>query len=230
MKFSVNWFDILVIILLIGGIFHGRKRGMSLELLPLFKLLIIVVVGARVYQPVGTWISEWTNGTIGLLFAYVIAYILFALVIHMLFTRVKRAVGEKLVGSDIFGSMEYYFGMLAGMLRYACYILIAMALLNARPIDREAEKAYRKTEKDNLGNIQLPTTTSIQMAVLEESNVGRFSRLHLNDLLIVPTAVDARALRREPISKQREKAVEEAISGGRIEPAETVSTNAPAPK
>ena len=221
MNFSFNWFDILVVVLLIGGVFHGRKRGMSLELLPLFKLLIIVVVGSKVYQPLGIKLTEWTNGTMGLLLAFVISYVLFGLIVHMIFSRVKRAVGEKLVGSDIFGSMEYYFGMLAGMLRYACYILIAMALINAKPINREAEKAYRKTEKDNLGNIQLPTVTSIQIAVFESSQVGRFSRGHLGDLLIEPTAPDAKAPKRETISKRRENAVEEVITGK----AQTTSTN-----
>ncbi|MBA4150622.1 MAG: CvpA family protein [Verrucomicrobia bacterium] len=208
-----NWFDLLVVVLLAVGIFHGRKRGMSLELLPLFELLVIVVVGAKIYSLFGTKLSEWTNGTMSLLASFIGAYILFGLVTHMIFTRLKRAVGEKLVGGDIFGSMEYYFGMAAGMLRYACYIMIGLALLNAKPIDEAKEKAYRKTEKDNLGNIQFPTTTSIQINVFNESRVGSFSRSHLADLLIAPTAPNAKAPKREAIARKREKAVDEVISG-----------------
>lgn len=208
-----NWFDFLVVALLIIGIFHGRKRGMSLELLPLFELLVILVVGAKVYVFLGNKIAQWTNGTMSLLLAYISAYVLFALLVHMIFTRIKRAVGEKLVGGDIFGSMEYYFGMLAGMLRYACFILIGMALLNARPIDEAKEKAYRKTEKDNLGNIQFPTYTSIQVNVFNQSRVGGFSRTHLADLLIAPTSPDAKGEKREPLNKRRERAVDEVISG-----------------
>ncbi|MFN7137769.1 MAG: CvpA family protein [Limisphaerales bacterium] len=209
---AFNWFDILVVGLLIVGVFHGRKRGMSLELLPLFELLVIIVVGSKIYGPLGQKLAEWTNGTLSAVLSFVCAYILFGLIVHMVITRIKTAVGEKLVGSDIFGSMEYYFGMLAGSLRYACMVLIALALLNAKPIDHEKERAYRKAEKDNMGNISFPTYTSIQIAVFEQSSVGKLSRKYVSHLLISPSGVENKA-KRETVAKRRERAVEEVMFG-----------------
>jgi uncharacterized membrane protein required for colicin V production len=217
----INWFDILVVLLLIVGIFHGRKRGMSLELLPLLQMLIIVVGGSLVYAPIGRKLAEWTNGTMTLLVSFICAYLLVGIVTYMIFSNIKRAVGEKLVGGDIFGSMEYYFGMVAGMLRYACYILVGLALLHAKPIDYETEKAYRKTEKDNLGNITFPTYTSIQSAVFDKSEVGTLTRKHAAHLLISATAPNSKAKKSQPIAKKREQAIDDLISG---------KTTAPAPE
>lgn len=214
---SIKWFDIFVLVLLIVGIFHGRKRGMSVELLPLLQLLIIVVVGSRLYEPIAKLLNEWTNSALTPMLAAICAYVLFGLVVHFLFTRIKRAVGEKLVGSDIFGGMEYYFGMFAGMLRYACYLMIGMAILHAKPIDKEAERAYRKTEQDNLGNITFPTYTSIQEDVFEESEVGKLVKTHVGHLLLKPSS-GKKPNKNDAIARKRERAVEEVMSNSNPSP------------
>src|SRR5690606_38857631 len=107
----------------------GRKRGMSEELLDVFQWLTIIVLGAMLYEPLGNLISR--GGSMGLFYAYLISYILTALVIKLVFSTVKRAVGEKLVHSDAFGSFEYYLGMGAGMLRCFCVLLFCLSLLHA---------------------------------------------------------------------------------------------------
>src|SRR5690606_37706881 len=107
--FTLTWFDLLLAGLLIFGFLRGRKRGMSEEMLDVFQWLTIIVVGALLYDPVGKLISR--SGSMGLLYAYVIAYLLVALILKLVFSTVKRAVGEKLVHADAFGSFEYYLGM-----------------------------------------------------------------------------------------------------------------------
>src|SRR5688572_6622827 len=107
MIFGKDWYwpDLVVIALLALGFWRGRKRGMSNELLPLIKLLIIVIAGSFVYKPAGEWfrsaagIDRWV--------ANFLVYLTFAFVMHLIFSWIKRGVGEKLVSSDIFGSMEY---------------------------------------------------------------------------------------------------------------------------
>ena len=47
-----NWFDFVVLIVLGIGVFRGRQRGMSEELLGLFEWLTIVVVSALA---IGHW-------------------------------------------------------------------------------------------------------------------------------------------------------------------------------
>ena len=63
---------------------------------------------------------------------YLMAYIAAALVIAILFALLKKAVGSKLVSAETFGKSEFYLGMIAGMVRYACMLIAVLALLNAK--------------------------------------------------------------------------------------------------
>ena len=47
----INFFDLVLLGVLIAGVCQGRKQGMSEELLSLLKWLCIVGFGAVVYQP-----------------------------------------------------------------------------------------------------------------------------------------------------------------------------------
>jgi hypothetical protein len=181
------WPDLAAIIVLALGFWRGRKHGMSTVLLPMIKMMVIVVGGAIVYKPAGDWLRDMTDGYIQRWVCYFLVYLFFAFVVHLIFNAIKRAVGEKLVGSDLFGSMEYYFGMLAGIIKYAFIFLFFLALLRVRAIDYEGEKAYRKLEKDNIGNISFPTITSIQIDTFDVSLVGRFTGTELGRVLMQPT-------------------------------------------
>ena len=52
--------------------------------------------------------------------------------------------GEKLVTNAVFGNLEYYLGMVAGVVRFACILLFGLALLNAPIVtDKELEDFFR---------------------------------------------------------------------------------------
>ena len=53
------------------------------------------------------------------------------LVLLIVFTALKRKYNPKLEGSSFFGGNEYYWGVVAGLVRYLCLMLVALALLNA---------------------------------------------------------------------------------------------------
>ncbi len=220
MKLGINWFDVLVIVLLIVGVFRGRKRGMSMELLPLLQVLIIVVVGAELYEPLGKQLAASAGSAVNIVLSYIIVYVLFAIAVHLIFSRIKSAVGEKLVGSDVFGRMEYYFGMTAGMLRYAAIVIMGMALMNAQRIDHAAEARNRKMQAENFGTISFPTFGSIQIDIFEKSRVGVFARDHLSQLLIEPTTPNTKGRsQNENIGKRKQRALEEAMGTATPPPA-----------
>src|SRR6185295_20194295 len=125
-----NAFDLFLVAVLITGIYVGRKRGMSGELLNVVKWLAILLVCALAYEPIGSLFGQ-TVGVFSTLTCYIIAYVGAALVVMLLFVAVKRALGGKLLGSDLFGGAEYYLGMGSGLIRFACVLLVGMALLNA---------------------------------------------------------------------------------------------------
>lgn len=210
MEFSghkLTWFDLLLVGLVIFGIIRGRKRGMSEEMLDVFQWLTIIVVGALLYQPLGKLISFGINS--GLFFGYVGAYIFIALMIKLTFTAMKRAVGEKLVHADAFGSFEYYLGMMAGALRFFCIVLFCMSLLHAKYISEAERLATAKMQADNFGSISFPTIGSLQQTVFRTSVMGKFIVTHLQDQLIEPVGTDTR--RAETIGQRRERAVEEVM-------------------
>lgn len=208
-----NWFDLVVLVLLFLGFWRGRKHGMSTELLPLLKLIVVIVVGVLIYKPFGDWFDAITGNNLERWICYVIAYFVCFVVIHTIFTWIKKAVGEKLVSGDLFGSMEYYLGMLAGILRYAGYVILFLALARAREIDYQQEAAYQKTQLQELGSNYFPSFYTIQIQIFDKSMVGQFAKNHLSKWLIEPTAVENVSEHKETIGSRRGRDIEDASQG-----------------
>ena len=140
-----NFFDVLLVVLLVAGILRGRKHGMSEELMGLLMWVAIVFGCAVIYQPGGDLIGQFTN-LFGRLTCYLVAYVVGALLVVLLFAGIKRGLDGKLLGSDVFGRSEYYLGMGAGLVRFSCILLAVLALLNARyfsPAEVRAMEKYR---------------------------------------------------------------------------------------
>jgi|SRR5579862_3464331 len=186
-----NLFDVLLAMILVGGIVQGRKHGVSLELLGMVKWLTLVLVCAAVYGPAGNLISS--TGVLDLLSCYLFAYLGAALMIFLLFSIIERKVAPKLTGSDIFGRGEYFLGMGSGMLRFACVMLVGLALLNARDFTPTELRKMERYQEDNYGSNIFPGLHSLQVAVFEKSLVGCFIKQDLSFLLISPTEADEKS-------------------------------------
>ena len=180
-----NWFDIVLVVWLVMGVFRGRKRGMSAEVMTFLQWVAIVIVCGVAYEPAGKWFSE-TSG-FGLLVYYVLAYLVIAGLVALVFIFIKRSIGGKLIGSDAFGKAEYYLGMPTGMLRFACIMIFFLALLNARFYSQKEIEAYDKFQKDVYGSDYFPGLQVLQSSVFEKSLVGPQIKKNLEFLLIKPT-------------------------------------------
>ena len=181
-----NWFDVAVVLLIMIGYTRGKKHGMSQESLAVLKWICVVVVAAIVYEPLGMWFADTLK--IGKLFGFILAYSIVALLVAAVFVFLNRTIGEKLKGTDTFGRAEFYLAMPAGMLRFACAVLVFLALLNARYYTTAEVKAMAKFQDDNYGSNFFPTLSSVQDDVFRNSLVGKQVKQHLGFLLIKPTA------------------------------------------
>jgi uncharacterized membrane protein required for colicin V production len=207
-NFQLTWFDLLVLALLTYGVFRGKKRGMSEELLDVFQWLIIVVLGALLYRPLGKMVQGAAN--FSPLLSNIIAYTLVALIIKLIFSMIKRHVGEKLVHSDAFGRFEYYLGMLAGSVRCLCILIFALSFLHAKYISDAERAATAKMQKDNFGSISFPTIGSLQQSIFYESYAGQFIKKNLREQLVQP-ANGSGPSAPDSIARRRERAVEEVL-------------------
>jgi uncharacterized membrane protein required for colicin V production len=180
MKF--DYFDIVAVVWLIIGLFWGRKRGMSQELLPLLQWIGIVSVAGLFYGPFGLLIHQDTF--FSPLWSNITAYLLLAGMVHLIFFLLKPMLATKLLEKNPFGRGEFYLGMTAGAVRFACMLLAGMALMNSR-VESEAELAKtEKFQKDNFSDIRFPTYGQFQQDVLFKSLSGNLVRSNLNSILI----------------------------------------------
>lgn len=205
---SFNYVDGIVAAWLIFGIFRGRKRGMTQELLPTIEMIAIVVVAGLFYVSLSPIIFNNTGGAFSHLWSNVTAYVIIAFALHLLFLWLKQNLGEKLTGSDSFGSAEYYLGMGAGFVRYSCIFIIFVALIHARVYTAAELAETAKMQKKNFEDISFPTFGSVQHAILSESFTGRALVNYMPRFLITtgPPTAPAGA-KPQSIAKKREETI-----------------------
>ncbi len=188
-----NAFDLLLVVILGAGIYTGRKEGMSGGLIPLLRWLCIVFICAAAYEPLGRLFYQ-SSSIFSTLTCYLLAYVGSALIIVATFIGIKRGLGGKLLGSDVFGSTEYYFGMGSGLVRFTCIVLAFLALLNARSFSSAEIKAREKYVNDVYGKDYFPGLQVLQSTVFEKSLTGPWIKENLSFLLIKPTAPEDKSL------------------------------------
>ncbi len=204
--FPVGWWDLAVVVFLIVGFFQGRSRGISNEIVDVIQWTAIIVLGGLLIQPMGAVFAKWTG--FALLYSYCIAYILFAMMLATFFSLFKKTVAQKLVEGNVFGRLEYFLGMAAGMYRWLCILVFLMSLVNAEYIsEADLKKTIKKTEEE-WGHVFFPPLGSIQKSIIKESITGRMVVENAPWLLIPCTAAPTNS---EGISDQRKKDLKDAI-------------------
>ena len=179
-----NFFDVIVAVMLVIGLMRGKKRGMSEELLDVFKWLLVVVAAAYTYKPMGDWVANF--GHLPTLIGYIASYLFTVMVITGIFATIKSKMGEKVFESDLFGRAEYPLGMLAGMVRYACMVIILLAVLNAFVLEYGQIAAKEKVQDKDLGMVLIPSKEALHEGIFSNSFTGRFARNRLERQLIIP--------------------------------------------
>jgi uncharacterized membrane protein required for colicin V production len=206
-KMLFNWFDVALVFVLFFGFWRGRKNGMTKEFVPLVQWLATVIGGAFGYQPLGDLLIQqgFARGFRDFLqqlklfgdsinektLAYVFSYLVIAAVLAIFFSLFKAKLKAKLEGSQAFGSGEYYLGMVSGVLRYACILIFALALLNAPHYtlaDNLASKAFNNRwfggGMSGYSGDFFPTLSEVQTSVFKESLAGPVIKDNLSILLV----------------------------------------------
>jgi uncharacterized membrane protein required for colicin V production len=204
-KLAFNWFDVALVLVILFGLWRGRKHGMSKELLPASQWVAIVAAGGFGYAGLGNWLlhADLVKSVFGKNFTdrtwvFASSYLIIAAVVFTVFVALRRHYGPKLSGSSAFGGGEYYLGMISGALRTTCMLIAALALLNA-PVytaaDIQQRKAYANRwygggMKDFSGDF-IPSVDELQVSVFKQSLLGPVIKDNLGILLINTGAAGA---------------------------------------
>jgi uncharacterized membrane protein required for colicin V production len=196
-KIPIHWFDFAVLIILLLGLSRGRKNGMSVELMGTLQWLTIIFAGAFLYRPLGDFLCQ--SSPVSHLFAYVAMYIAVAIVVKLAFVALKKAIGGKLVGSNVFGRAEYYLGMVAGAVRFTCVLIAAMALLNAPKYTDQDLAKYKAYQVDMYGSTFFPGLGNAQHEVFKGSLLGSAFSHYAGFLLIASTKEEHREFQKRKL-------------------------------
>ena len=204
-----NYFDVFAIVWLIIGLLRGRKRGMSQEILPLAQWIGIVAAAGLLYWPFSSLVHQYT--LFGTLWSCITAYLLIAGGVHLIYLWLKQMMAEKLVESDPFGRWEFYLGMMAGVVRFACILLAGLALMNAH-IKSAAELAQTEHfQADNFSGIRFPTYGQLQQDVLFKSFTGTFVQKKLKPMLIASIS-PATSFKKQSVTQKSNQTIEEILA------------------
>ena len=195
MALPFNWFDLALLLVLALGVSRGRKHGMSTEVMLVIKWLAIIIVGGFAYNVVGDIIAD--NTVFTPLSSYMMAYFCIALFIAVAFLAIKKMAHGKLVGSDAFGSGEYYLGMAAGLVRYTCIVIFALSFLNAPLYTKAQIDEDLRFQNDVYGSDFFPKLYTLQQDVFEKSFVGPHIHNELGFLLIKSTPRQVKDIHKE---------------------------------
>jgi hypothetical protein len=129
-------------------------------------------------------IAAWSKPT-----SLVSSYMILAFLVWLAFVVIKKILVPRLTGSNVFGGGEYYLGMFSGMIRFACILFFALALLNApvyTPAEIQAHQAYVKRwyGGDIYSGNYIPDLQVVQESVFKKSFVGPYIKDYLGPLLI----------------------------------------------
>ena len=185
-----NWFDVVVVLVLGFGLFRGRRNGMSKEILPLFQWLAVVLVSGLFYPLLAPLLARLAG--LDSLTGNLLAYVILALAVFLIFSVVKRTLGLRLFGSNLFGGAEYYLGMPSGLIRFACMLIFALAFLNARHYTSAQIEAGNNFQTNTFGSNLFPDLYTVQDQVFNKSFTGPYIRNYLGVLLIEPTLVGSK--------------------------------------
>lgn len=206
MQALFSWFDLVTIVMLALGIWVGRRRGMSGQVLDLILWLVIVTAGSWLNPSMGGWIRDVMGLSPGA--SHILAYLVVIGGVLFFGFLIRRWVGQKLMSSDTFGNLEYYLGMVAGAVQFMCILLAVLAVLNAPKISQEELDRKLASQRNDLGEIYFPPFGQIQQSIFQRSLTGRTVKRYLSAALVQKSSAAGQPS--DNIYRSRERLVDEA--------------------
>lgn len=122
----MNYFDIIVGIILALALFKGFKNGLIIELASL-AALVLGLLGAILFSDVtATYLGQYINSShIGII-AFIITFILIVIGVHLV-----AKIVDKMVSAIALGPVNRILGAVFSLLKYAFILSVILAVLSS---------------------------------------------------------------------------------------------------
>ena len=122
----MNYFDIVIGIILIIGIIRGFKNGLVIELASLAALVLGVLGAIKFSGFTADWLSQYfTSNHIGII-AFLVTFVAIVIIVHL----IAKAV-DKLVKAVALGTVNRLLGATFSFLKYAFILSILLSVFNS---------------------------------------------------------------------------------------------------
>jgi membrane protein required for colicin V production len=131
MSFDLTGFDILVLLLMVGGAVIGLLRGLVQEVLALLAWIIVVIAVRLLHMPVTELLLEPVGSATG---ASMLAFASVSIVTYALCRAIVREVGKgvrKSLLSPIDRALGFGFGLIKGTVIAALLFLLIVFTINS---------------------------------------------------------------------------------------------------
>lgn len=210
---TAYWFDTVVLGWLVFGFFRGRKNGLSGELCPTLGWVLMLTAGSLLYKPIAALIGQ--AGCFTTLWDCRIGYLLPCLLVWMFTAKVFPRITVLLEKADYFGQWEYVFGILLGVVRYACIFIIVFSFFNAfQPTDADIKEIDKATE--SLGDVRF-NPLKLEREVSLNSLTGRVMNKYLWFAIIDPYSAEFTVTPTETLKEKKQSMMDD-ITGAPRKP------------
>lgn len=180
--FPINWFDALLVGVIIFGVYRGKKTGALPQIFGFCQWTLMLVICSFLYAAPIRWLSKPCHMQPDVMGLIIYPIELAGVGSVLLFIRflIERKVEKR----EAFGRCENYVAMLAGAARFFVILLTAMAWLSGCYVTENDLRDYKKSIDDNFGGIGLPAISMIHDDVFHGSFSGRFAKEYLKPVLM----------------------------------------------
>ena len=139
----MNYFDIVIGIILLVGIIKGFKNGLVIELASLAALVLGVFGAVKFSSLTEAWLSQhFSSNYIGII-AFLITFAAIVVGVHL----IAKAV-DKLVKAVALGTVNRILGAAFSLLKYGFILSILLAVFNS--IDRNFNIVPQETKESSI--------------------------------------------------------------------------------
>jgi membrane protein required for colicin V production len=112
---SFNWYDIIVAVALLYGVWSGVRTGLFGEILRVVGIILTVWAAVHFYIPVGDWLKSVTR--LSEEPARLIAFVVIALAVYLIMLMVRNFVTGKVKKFKFWAMIDNLGGAVAGLVR-----------------------------------------------------------------------------------------------------------------